>query len=375
MKTSDRNAVLAATTLADPRWAAVAARDTTADGRFYYSVKTTGVYCRPSCAARAALPENVAFHATREEAEQAGFRPCKRCKPDQPALAELHAAKVTQACRIIEQAILNAEAVPELEALAERVGLSAYHFHRLFKSIIGVTPKAYATAQRAARVREELARGGRVTDAIFDAGYNSNGRFYAESNGMLGMTPTKYRTGGADAQIRFAVGESALGAILVAQSERGICAVLIDDDPDALVRDLQDRFPRAELIGGDAQFEQLVARVVGFVEAYGVGCDLPLDVRGTAFQQRVWQALREIPPGQTVSYTQLAERIGAPKAVRAVAGACAANAIAVLVPCHRVVRNDGALSGYRWGVERKRALLDKESALPTASDAGKPPST
>ncbi|HSD37276.1 MAG TPA: bifunctional DNA-binding transcriptional regulator/O6-methylguanine-DNA methyltransferase Ada [Rhodocyclaceae bacterium] len=367
MKASDRNAVLAAATLADPRWAAVVARDASADGAFYYSVKTTGVYCRPSCAARAALPENVAFHATREDAERAGFRPCKRCKPEQAALAEQQAAKVTQACRIIEQALAATEAVPTLDELAASVGLSTYHFHRLFKSATGVTPRAYATAQRAARVREELSRSGSVTAAIFDAGYNSNGRFYAESNGVLGMTPTKYRSGGVNTQIRFAVGESSLGAILVAQSERGICAVLIDDDAEMLVRDLQDRFPRADLIGGDADFEWLVAKVVGFVEASGAGLDLPLDVRGTAFQQRVWQALREIPPGQTLSYTQLAERIGAPKAVRAVAGACAANAIAVLIPCHRVVRNDGALSGYRWGVERKRALLDKESALPVSA--------
>ena len=361
MKVSERNAEQARATLSDPRWAAIVARDAAADGAFYYSVKTTGVYCRPSCAARPALPENVAFHATREDAEQAGFRPCKRCKPDQPALAEQHAAKVTQACRIIEQSIAAADVVPNLDALAERVGLSAYHFHRLFKGITGVTPKAYAAARRATYVREELVRGTSVTEAIFNAGYNSNSRFYAESNGMLGMTPTKYRAGGADTQIRFAVGECSLGAILVAQSERGICAVLIGNDAGMLVRDLQDRFPRADLIGGESGFEQLVAKVVGFVESPAAEFDLPLDVRGTAFQQRVWQALREIPPGQTLSYTQLAQRIGSPKAVRAVAGACAANAIAVLIPCHRVVRNDGALSGYRWGVERKRVLLDKEA--------------
>jgi AraC family transcriptional regulator of adaptative response/methylated-DNA-[protein]-cysteine methyltransferase len=357
-------ATLAAATLRDPRWASVLARDAAADGTFYYSVKSTGVYCRPSCAARTALPQNVAFHATREEAELAGFRPCKRCKPDQAGLAEQQAAKVTEACRIIDEAIANAGSAPSLEVLAQRVELSAYHFHRLFKSITGVTPRAYAAARRAERMRDELAAGGRITDAIFDAGYNSNGRFYANSNGMLGMTPTQYKTGGADTQIRFAVGQGSLGAILVAQSERGICAVLIGNDADALVRDLQDRFPRAQLLGGDADFEQLVARVVGFIETSGAGfmeAGLPLDVRGTAFQQRVWQALREIPPGQTLSYTQLAERVGAPKAVRAVASACAANAIAVLIPCHRVVRTDGSLSGYRWGVERKRALLEKEA--------------
>jgi AraC family transcriptional regulator of adaptative response/methylated-DNA-[protein]-cysteine methyltransferase len=362
MKASLKNAAHAAATLNDPRWEAVVARDPAADGSFYFSVKTTGVYCRPSCAARPALPENIAFHATREDAERAGFRPCKRCKPDQAALAEQHAAKVTEACRIIEQSVATAEAVPNLDELAARVGLSAYHFHRVFKSITGVTPKAYAAARRATRVREELGRGGSVTDAIFDAGYNANSRFYASSNDTLGMTPTSYRAGGVDAQIRFAVGECSLGAILVAQSERGVCAVLIGDDADALVRDLQDRFPRAILIGGDVDFEKLVATVVGLVETPATNsAALPLDVRGTAFQQKVWQALREIPPGQTISYTELAKRIGSPSAVRAVAGACAANAIAVLIPCHRVVRNDGALSGYRWGVERKRALLDKEA--------------
>jgi AraC family transcriptional regulator of adaptative response/methylated-DNA-[protein]-cysteine methyltransferase len=366
MKVSDRNAELAAATLNDPRWAAVAARDAAADGFFYYSVRTTGVYCRPSCAARLALPENVAFHQTREAAEQAGFRPCRRCKPDQPSLGEQRAAKVTAACRIVEKSIAEAGAVPNLDELAASVGLSTYHFHRLFKSVTGVTPKAYAAALRAARVRAQLTPGSSVTSVIFDAGYNSTGRFYAESNGMLGMTPSRYRAGGTDMQIRFAVGESSLGAILVAQSQHGICAVLIGDDADILTRDLQDRFQNAIFIGGNANFEHLVARVVGFVDASGVGMtaglDLPLDVRGTAFQQRVWQALREIPPGQTVSYAQLAERIGSPKAARAVAGACAANPIAVLIPCHRVVRNDGALSGYRWGVERKRALLAKECA-------------
>jgi AraC family transcriptional regulator of adaptative response/methylated-DNA-[protein]-cysteine methyltransferase len=210
-------------------------------------------------------------------------------------------------------------------------------------------------------VRKELARSGTVTDAIYDAGYNSNGRFYADSKDMLGMTPTAWRAGGADTDIRFAIGECALGAILVAQSERGVCAIALGDDPDALARDLQDQFPQARLIGGDAAFEQLVAKVVGFVEAPGLGLDLPLDVRGTAFQQRVWQALREIAPGTTASYAEIAKRIGSPKSVRAVALACGANAIAVAIPCHRVVRSDGSLSGYRWGVERKSALLEREA--------------
>jgi AraC family transcriptional regulator, regulatory protein of adaptative response / methylated-DNA-[protein]-cysteine methyltransferase len=320
-------------------------------------VKTTGVYCRPSCAARLARPENVRFHLTRAEAEQAGFRPCKRCKPDQPSLVKQRAAKVAEACRLIEAA----DELPNLDQLARSVGLSPYHFHRVFKTVTGVTPKAYATAHRAKRVRAELTRSNTVTEAIYDAGFNSNGRFYTTSGKVLGMTPTDYRAGGTNTEIRFAIGECSLGSILVAKSGKGICAILLDDDPDALVRDLQDRFPRATLIGGDAAFEDLVAKVVGFVEAPQLGLDLPLDVRGTAFQRRVWQALQEIPVGETASYTAIAERIGSPKAARAVAQACASNSLAVAIPCHRVVQNDGALSGYRWGVERKRALLDREA--------------
>jgi AraC family transcriptional regulator of adaptative response/methylated-DNA-[protein]-cysteine methyltransferase len=341
----------------DPRWAALVARSAEADGTFFYSVRTTGVYCRPSCRSRRPRPENVRFHRTREDAERAGFRPCKRCQPGQPTLLEQHAARVTEACRLIE----SAPTMPSLETLAAGAGVSTFYFHRMFKAITGLTPKGYASAHRGERVRRELGRSRTVTAAIYQSGYNSNGRFYGESAEMLGMTPTDYRAGGANAEIRFAVGECSLGSILVASSERGVCAIMLGDDPDALARELQDRFPRAALIGADARFEQLVAKVVGLVEAPGLGLDLPLDVRGTAFQQRVWQALREIPAGSTVSYSELARRIGAPRSVRAVAQACAANALAVAIPCHRVVRNDGALSGYRWGVERKRALLLREA--------------
>lgn len=357
MKTLDKHAELSATILADPRWVAVRTRDARADGTFFYSVKTTGVYCRPSCGARPARAENVAFHATAADAERAGFRPCKRCKPDQPSLTEQQAVMVTAACRRIEQA----EAAPTLEQLAAPSGLSPFHFHRVFKAITGVTPKQYATAQRSRRVRNELGRSASVTSAIFDAGYNASSRFYATADQVLGMTPSSYRAGGADSEIHFAIGECSLGSILVAQSERGVCAILFGDDPDALARDLQDRFPRATLVGGDHVYEQLVAQVVGFIEAPAIGLDLPLDVRGTAFQQRVWRALRDIPAGSTVSYSEIARRIGSPSAVRAVAGACAANMLAVAIPCHRVVRNDGGLSGYRWGVPRKRALLDREA--------------
>jgi AraC family transcriptional regulator of adaptative response/methylated-DNA-[protein]-cysteine methyltransferase len=340
----------------DPRWARVAARDRSADGAFFYSVATTGVYCRPSCAARLANPKNVRFHLTTKEAEAAGFRACKRCKPDLAPQAERNAAIVAAACHAIEEA----EEPPTLAVLALSAGLSAFHFHRVFKAVTGLTPKAYAAAQRTARVRDELSRSTSVTQAIYGAGFNSSARFYEASGQVLGMTPGAYRDGGAGAEIRFAVGECSLGSILVARTGKGVCAILIGDDPEPLVRNLQDRFPRATLIGGDAEFEELVAKVVGFVEAPALGLDLPLDVRGTAFQQRVWQVLRAIPAGSTLSYTEVAEKIGAPKAVRAVAQACAANAVAVAIPCHRVVRSDGALSGYRWGIERKRALLDRE---------------
>jgi AraC family transcriptional regulator of adaptative response/methylated-DNA-[protein]-cysteine methyltransferase len=343
----------------DPRWAAVAARDRRADGTFYYSVSTTGVYCRPSCASRRANPAHVSFHRTTADAERAGFRPCRRCKPDRPALEQLHAAKIAEICRAIE----TASQTPSLAALAKRAGLSPYHFHRVFKSVTGVTPRAYAAAHRTRRVHQELKKRSKtVTEAIYDAGFNSGGRFYETSDHVLGMTPTNYRAGGTDTEIRFAVGECSLGSILVARSAIGVCAILLGDDPDALVQDLQDRFPRATLIGGDAAFERTVARVIGFVETPARGLDLPLDVRGTAFQQRVWRALRDIPAGSTASYTEIAARIGAPNGARAVAQACAANTLAVAIPCHRVVRTDGSPSGYRWGVERKRSLLRKESA-------------
>jgi AraC family transcriptional regulator of adaptative response/methylated-DNA-[protein]-cysteine methyltransferase len=338
------------------RWSAVAQRDANADGKFFYAVKTTGIYCRPSCAARLARRENVQFHDSCEAAERAGFRPCKRCQPNAGSLDALHVVAIARACRTIK----TAEVEPDLETLAKAAGLSRFHFHRLFRQVVGVTPKAYAKAHRADRLRAELSRRRTVTEAIYNAGFNSNSRFYAESISLLGMKPKAFRNGGSGAEILFAVGECSLGSILVASSREGVCAILLGDDPDVLAQDLQNRFPKARLIGGDRKFERLVARVVGFVEAPKLGFDLPLDVRGTAFQRRVWNALRKIPSGSTASYTEIARRIGQPKSIRAVAGACAANAIAVAIPCHRVLRSDGNLSGYRWGVKRKRALLKRE---------------
>ncbi|SDR61806.1 DNA-O6-methylguanine--protein-cysteine S-methyltransferase /Transcriptional regulator Ada [Rhizobiales bacterium GAS113] len=341
----------------DPRWARIVARDKTAVGQFWYSVSTTGIYCRPSCPSRRANPENVQLHDTLESAKATGFRPCQRCNPDGCSLESENASLVAKACRIIE----GSEEEPTLEELAKTIGLSPSHFHRVFKLATGLTPKAYVAADRARKVRESLECGSSVTEAIYDAGFTSSGRFYEKSTSMLGMTPSQYRKGGANEDIKFAVGQCSLGAILVASSKRGVASILLGDDPDELVRNLQDRFPNAQLIGADRDYEAFVARVVGLVETPSIGLDLPLGVRGTVFQRRVWQALQEIPVGDTVSYAELARRIGSPKAARAVASACAANNLAVAIPCHRVVRSGGSISDYAWGVERKRALLAREA--------------
>ena len=268
-------------------------------------------------------------------------------------------AVVTRACRIIE----TADRAPTLGDLASEVGLSPYHLHRVFKAVTGVTPKAYAVATRSARARDGLGAGVPVTEAIYAAGFASSGRFYEDAPGRLGMTPSQFRGGGTDATVRFAVGECSLGRGHEHRAERGICAIELGDDADELVRGLQDRFHSAELVGGDGAFDALVARAVALVEHPELGDDLPLDVRGTAFQERVWQALRSIPLGETRTYAEVARAIGAPSSVRAVAGACGANHVAVAIPCHRVVRSDGSLSGYRWGVERKATLLAREAAV------------
>jgi AraC family transcriptional regulator, regulatory protein of adaptative response / methylated-DNA-[protein]-cysteine methyltransferase len=340
----------------EERWQAVADKDRNGDGKFVYAVKTTGVYCRPSCPARSARRENVVFYASPESAEAAGFRPCRRCKPTAPALEELRRRTVAAACRALQAA----EETPDLAALARSAGMSRFHFHRIFKAATGVSPKTYAAACRSSRMRKLLPKSNTVTEAIYEAGFNSNGRFYAKSADILGMRPKDFRAGGAGETIHFAIGECSLGSILVAASEKGVCAISMGDNPAKLAQELQDRFPKAKMVGGDRDFEKLVSRVVGFVEAPQIGIDLPLDVRGTAFQQRVWEALRMIPAGTTASYSEIARRIGLPRAVRAVAKACASNTLALAIPCHRVLRSDGNLSGYRWGVERKRALLKRE---------------
>ena len=337
------------------RWDAVRARDPDADGMFLYSVATTGVYCHPSCAARPARRENVVFHATPAAAELQGFRACKRCRPDLAPRAEREAALVARACRLIEES----EEALSLDDLATAAEVSRFHFHRLFRRIVGVTPKAYAAARRSARIQAGLAQAGSVTESIYESGFNSSGRFYEASSGILGMTPKAWRAGGAGETIGFATGASSLGCVLVAVTVRGICAILLGDTAAALAKDLVARFPKAAVAESPA-FGEILAGVIGYVDTPGNGIGLPLDIRGTAFQRKVWEALQGIPAGETRSYGEVAAMIGHPKAVRAVAAACASNRLAVAVPCHRVVAGNGALAGYRWGVERKRALLARE---------------
>ena len=338
----------------DRAWRAVTARDACFDGRIYYAVKTTGIYCRPSCPARKPDRANVTFHASPEAAERAGFRPCKRCDPS--ATTPPWAEKIEQACRLME----SAEAPLTLAALAQAVGLSTHHFHRQFKEALGITPKAYAAALRDDRVRAALSGGASVTESLYTAGFSSSGRFYSGASGALGMAPRAFRDGGTAEQLTYAVAPCSLGHVLIAASAKGVCAILLGDGPDELSEALQTLFPHATLNEGDERFDATAAALVSLVDTPAKQSQLPLDIRGTSFQRRVWEALRKIPPGMTATYGEIAAAIGAPNAVRAVAGACAANKLALIIPCHRVIRSDGALSGYRWGPGRKRTLLDRE---------------
>ncbi|WCL53806.1 bifunctional DNA-binding transcriptional regulator/O6-methylguanine-DNA methyltransferase Ada [Gimibacter soli] len=340
----------------DARWRALLARDARADGRFYFSVATTGVYCRPSCAARQPRRENVAFHTTMAEAEAAGFRACKRCKPDETPAWHAREKMVARACRFIE----DAETPPTLDMIAADAGLSPYHFHRLFKQVTGVTPKAYAASHRAKSVKGSLKGSRTVTEALYDAGFNASSRFYEGAKDMLGMTPGEYRGGAVGKTIRYTILPCTLGLMLVGATDVGVCTIQFGDDEQALQAALVAEFPEARFEGATERFGDWVKAALAFVETGEGAAKLPLDIAGTAFQRRVWAALQAIPAGETVSYKQVAEAIGEPAAVRAVARACASNRIAVAIPCHRVVRADGGLSGYRWGVARKRTLLDRE---------------
>ncbi len=343
-------------------WRAVEARDGRYDGRFVFAVRTTGVYCRPSCGARRPLRGNVSFHASPRDAEQAGFRPCLRCRPQDGAIASDMDRRIIDACR----EIATSETPPTLAVLARDAGISPSHFQRAFKERLGVSPKGFASALRHERVRAALSSGGTITEAIHAAGYDSGARFYANAREILGMATKDYRAGGTGLEIRYALAQTSLGTALVAATDEGVCAILLGDDTEALVADLQRRFARANITIATDGMAAIVRAVAHMIDAPSAGCDLPLDIRGTAFQHRVWQALRAIPSGETISYGELARRAGVPAATRAVAGACAANPLAIAVPCHRVVREDGNLSGYRWGVERKRALLAKEAGVARA---------
>lgn len=337
------------------RWDAVTRRDREADGTFWFAVLTTGIYCRPSCPARRARYENVRFFDSSDGAKRAGFRPCKRCRPDEPEGART-LDTILSACRFIDES----EELPSLDAVARRAGMSPYHFHRFFKSVLGVTPKGYMDTLRALRLQQQLAGGASVTESVYSAGFNSSSRLYAARRRVLGMTPRQYRGKGYGARIRFAVAECSLGSVLVAATAEGVCAISLGDDPEQLVRELQDRFRAATLIGADEDFEGLIAGVIGLVENPSSAFGVPLDIQGTAFQRRIWEELQKIPPGETTTYTALAARVGSPRSVRAVSRACAANPLAIAIPCHRVVRRDGQLAGYRWGIDRKHTLLERE---------------
>jgi AraC family transcriptional regulator, regulatory protein of adaptative response / methylated-DNA-[protein]-cysteine methyltransferase len=348
----------------DNRLAAVRARDASADGQFVYSVSTTGIYCRPSCASRPARSEHIVFHRSAADAERAGFRACKRCRPEHIGKPQdANTTLIEGICRLIEES----ESAPSLAELAAHSGLSSSYLHRLFKATLGVTPKRYIDAERKKRLVAQLRDDVSVTRAIYGSGFNSSSRFYEQAEHMLGMTPTKFKRGAAGEAIHFAVRECSLGQVLVAASTRGVCTITLGDDPNELTQDLKRNFSSAELISADSAFEQVVARVVSAVEHPAMPVEIPLDIRGSAFQCRVWDALRTIRPGCKRTYAQVASEIGDPKAVRAVARACASNRLAVVIPCHRVVRSDGGLAGYRWGVERKQALLEAEAPFHATS--------
>jgi AraC family transcriptional regulator of adaptative response/methylated-DNA-[protein]-cysteine methyltransferase len=349
----------------DECWAALEKRDGAAAGRFFYGVRTTGVYCRPGCTSRLPLRRNTVFFETTAAAEQAGLRACKRCRPTEPSAASRHLTAIEKACALLR----SSETTPSLGELADAACISRFHFHRVFKQITGVTPREYARSHQLGRLGERLDSGQPITASIYAAGFGSSSRAYEAAPAGLGMTPGTRRRGGSGETIRFVTVATPLGWALVAATERGICMTALGDDRGSLAAALRERFPRAELVVEDAGLKEWADRIVRFITAPEQNLDLPLDIRGTAFQARVWRALQKIPLGKTASYTEIAARLGQPKAVRAVAQACAANKLALVVPCHRVIRSDGELGGYRWGLERKRALLARERAAVAPDEA------
>ena len=341
------------------RWQAVLQRNPQSDGAFVYGVLTTGIYCRPVCTSRLPNRENVRFFDTWQDAQEAGLRPCKRCTPQAVQMPNEAAAAVEKACKVIEEA----DKEPTLNQLAETVGLSPAYFQRLFKKTVGITPKQYAREIRLGRIRTHLRKDSSVTEAVYHAGYGSGSRFYEKATESLGMKPTEYQNGAAGLSIHFAIVQSYLGWVLVATTNTGICRIDLDDSREVLKKRLESTFANASFLEDDADIGDIVAQTIAFLEVPATGLDLPLDIQGTAFQHRVWSALQRIPFGQTASYGEIARQIGDPKAARAVAGACASNPVAVAIPCHRVVKSDGGLGGYRWGIERKRALLEREKRI------------
>lgn len=337
------------------RWDAVCARDAGRDGEFVFAVRTTGIFCRPSCPARRPLRRNVDFFRSPLAAEVAGFRACRRCRPLENSDPHLEAVRL--ACRLIEES----ETQPRMPQLAQATGLSASHLQRQFKRLLGMTPRQYGQALRVQRLQQGLANGQPVTDAIYEAGYGAGSRVYESAHRTLGMTPGNYRRGGHGQRIAWATATTSLGPLLVAATDRGVCAIEFGDNESELKQSLHRRFPNATIADDNNRLGGWLQQVVGHLEMPRAALDLPLDIQGTAFQQRVWRALQEIPPGQTASYGKIAEQIGQPGAQRAVAGACAANPVALAVPCHRVIRSDGGAGGYRWGAKRKRELLQRES--------------
>jgi AraC family transcriptional regulator, regulatory protein of adaptative response / methylated-DNA-[protein]-cysteine methyltransferase len=341
----------------DKYWEAVCRRNQEYDGVFVYAVRSTGIYCRPSCPARRPRREHVRYFGAPDEAEGAGYRACRRCQPEKPTPDEPNLALVQRMCRYLSE---PREQLPTLAELAQEFHLSPYHLQRTFKRIVGVTPRQYAEAQRLERFKTSLKQGESVTDALYEAGYASNSSAYTQAARQFGMTPATYRDGGGGA-ISYTVAESPLGWLLVAGTIRGLCAVRLGDSPETLEVELASEFPDAALARDDAGLGAPVTALMSYLHGAQPHLDLPLDIRATAFQQQVWRTLQAIPPGSTRSYGEVAAAIGRPTAARAVARACATNPVALVIPCHRVIREDGGLGGYRWGLERKQRLLAQEA--------------